>query len=177
MHRRTALSTIAGLAGAAAAPALAMYDPPPDKALVLAPGAWAGTLTYRDWTNPDKLVTLRCRLWVALTAPNALALYYVFDDGPGKTVYSYEKMTFDFPAATLLWTSGTAKPSAYTYRLGAVQAGSDDTRLAFERDVSTGVERHALALSQRTWLLEKTDVSAAGAATFRNRYELVRSVT
>jgi hypothetical protein len=173
MHRRTA---IAALAGAASAPALALYDPPPGAALALASGAWAGTLTYRDWRQPDKLVTLRCRLYVALTGPDALALYHVFDDGPGKTVYSYEKMVFDFPAATLQWTSGISKPDTQAHRLGAVQAGADAASITFERAADGGgVDRHTLMLSRRNWKLEKTEFPVSGAPVFRNRYELVRS--
>ncbi len=177
--RRSLLAALAGgLGSAATVPAFALYDPPPLTPLALAPGAWAGTLTYRDWSPPHKLVTLRCRLFVAPTAPDALALYYVFDDGPGKTVHSYEKMVFDFQAATLQWTSGTAKPVSHQHRLGAVQAGADTSSIPFERPTDGGgVDRHALLLSRRQWTLEKTEHPPAGAPVFRNRYEFVRIET
>jgi hypothetical protein len=172
MQRRTAL---AALAGAAAGPALALYDPPLAQALVWAPGTWAGTLTYRDWSQPDRLVTLRCRMFVAPTAPDAIALYYRFDDGPGKTVHGYDTMAFDFPAATLRWASGTAKPEVQQHQLSSVAAGADESRIGFERAAGAGVDRHTLQISRRGWLLEKTEFPASGAPVFRNRYELVRS--
>jgi hypothetical protein len=171
MQRRAAL---AALAGAAAGPALALYDPPLAQALAWAPGAWAGTLTYRDWSRPDKLVTLRCRMFVAATGPDAIALYCVFDDGPGKTVHGYDTMAFDIPAAVLRWTSGTAKPVVQQHRLDSVAAGADGSRIGFERAVDGGADRHTLQISRRAWLLEKTEFPATGAPVFRNRYELVR---
>lgn len=172
MLRRTALAALALLP---VARAHALYDPKPGVALALAPGAWRGSLTYRDWSNPEKLVTLPCTLAVALTNPDELALYYVFDDGPGKLVYSYDRMTFDFAAASLTWTSGTTTPNTSTYRLTEVMGSDDAASIRFERNVDARSERLRLELSKRTWTLTKVEVSGSAAETFRNKYELVRS--
>lgn len=170
--RRRAL--LAALCIAPTGRAFALYDPKPSAALALAPGAWRGSLTYRDWSNPDKLVTLPCTLAVALTGPEELALYYVFDDGPGKVVYSYDRMAFDFAAASLAWTSGTAKPTTSSYRVTEVLGGSDAASVRFERSVDARTERFRLSLTKRDWTLSKVEVAADGTETFRNRYEFVR---
>jgi hypothetical protein len=171
MQRRTTLTLLTGIV---AGPAFAMYDPKPNSALALAPGHWTGTLTYRDWSNPDKMVTLPCKMAVALTRPDELALYFVFNDGPGKTVYSYDRMSFDFDAQGLVWSSGTAKPSSTSYKLTSVRSDADATRLDFERTVEGRVDRYALAITKRSWSLSKVEVAASGLETFRNRYDLVR---
>lgn len=172
MLRRTFLAL---LAAAASGRAMALYDPGPNGALALAPGGWTGALTYRDWSNPDKLVTLPCTLAVALAAPNELVLYYVFNDGPGKTVYGYDRMTFDFGGATLVWTSGTAKPNVSQYRLTAVTDNVDGARVLFERKVDARLDKYTFELTRRTWSLAKVEVGAADAEVFRNKYELTRN--
>jgi hypothetical protein len=172
MRRRTALCLLALVTSGRA---LAMYDPKPSNALALAPGAWKGSLTYRDWSNPEKLVNLPCRLAVALTGPDELALYFVFDDGPGKVVYSYDRMSFDFGAASMVWVSGTSRPSTSQYRLASVRSSDEQAQLVFERNVEARVDRYTFELSRRTWSLGKTEVATSGVETFRNKYELVRS--
>ena len=88
--------------------AFALYDAKPEPTFAAIQGEWRGTLAYRDYNQtsqkaasasanaPEKMVTPNTTLFLALAAPNALTLHYVFDDGPGKTVYSYERMNFDF---------------------------------------------------------------------------------
>jgi hypothetical protein len=176
MQRRTALTAIAAFTSLTALPrAFAMYDPKPNGALVHAPGAWKGSLTYRDWTNPEKMVKLPCTMTAALTKPDELALYYVFDDGPGKIVYSYERMSFDFEAKRLVWVSGTAKPTTSQLTLSSVQTEGETTRMLFERAVDARTDKYVFELGKRSWSLSKAEVSAAGAETFRNKYEFTRS--
>lgn len=172
MQRRTLL-----IAGIAACPsvALALYDPKPNELLVPAAGAWKGSLTYRDWSRPDKLVTLPCRLAVSLLAPEELALYYVFDDGPGKIVYSYERMAFDFRAGTLRWASGIAKPEASEYTVTSAGPAAGGSEIRFERVVEERTDRYVFVLGASEMSLGKQEVSASGEQTFRNRYEFRRS--
>jgi hypothetical protein len=112
---------------------------------------------------------------VALTTPDELALSFVFNDGPGKTVYSYDRMSFDFAAERMLWSSGTTKPTSTQYRLSTVRSSDDEARLVFERAVDARVDRCALDLGRRTWSLAKVEVPQSGTETFRNKYELVRA--
>ena len=116
MHKRNLLLSLTALL---AKPALALYDPKPNAALLPALGAWRGTLVYADYQNPGKFVTLQARLVVSLADPDELSLYYVFDDGPGKTVYSYERMVFDLSKNELTWVCGVTKPNTSRYKITA----------------------------------------------------------
>lgn len=59
---------------ALAGPALALYDAKPDEALAASQGAWTGSLTYRDYSQPDRLVALPVKRFVALAGPDVLEL-------------------------------------------------------------------------------------------------------
>lgn len=72
-------------------------------------GEWLGTLTYRDYGN-NKLVTLPTRVFAERTGDAALALGFIYDDGPGKTVRSRELLTVD--PATRSWQTRTEGDSA-----------------------------------------------------------------
>jgi hypothetical protein len=52
--------------------AQALYDDKPAAVLSVAEGAWQGTLTYRDYSHPDRTETLPTVLFVALGAPGTL---------------------------------------------------------------------------------------------------------
>src|SRR5689334_6515706 len=62
-------------------------------------GSWTGTLEYRDYRS-DKRVTLPTTLVVSSPAAGALTFAYVYDDGPGKTVTSQERITIDAGKST-----------------------------------------------------------------------------
>jgi hypothetical protein len=172
MHKRTFLFTLATLA---TQPVLALYDPKPNGLLEGATGSWKGTLTYRDYQNPDKMVVLPTRLAVSMTSPDELALYYVFDDGPGKIVYSYERMRFDVPNAELIWVSGSAKPTSRSYRISSATTVDRTTKIAFEKSSDSGVDRYLFEISPRAWMLSKTEIKSSGGEALRSRYELVKN--
>lgn len=172
MHKRSFLFSLATLA---THPALAIYDPKPSGLLESAAGAWKGTLTYRDYQNPDKMVVLPMRLAVSMTSPDELALYYVFDDGPGKIVYSYERMLFNVPKAELVWRSGSTKPRSNTYRITAATTADRTSKVSFEKAGDSGVDRYSFEISQRAWTLSKAEVKSSGEETLRSRYELTKS--
>jgi hypothetical protein len=86
----------------AGTPALALYDPKPVEPLAQFEGAWIGSLTYKDYQDPTREVTLPTQMFVALAEPGKLALHYVYDDGPKKIVHSYEALSIDLAAKTAL---------------------------------------------------------------------------
>lgn len=180
MQRRTALTTAltstltATLTATLPGVARALYDPRPHPCLAAAVGAWAGTLTYLDWSRPDTRVTLPCQLSVSLAAPQELALFFEFDDGPGKRVYSYERMAFDFAAQLLVWSTGIAKPGTSQHRITRAEAGGEGSQIAFERAVDDRIDRHVLAVGPKTLAWSKTEHAASGTATLRNAYALQR---
>ena len=168
MQRRAILF---GLASSVAAPAFALYDPRPEDALSGVQGEWRGSLTYRDYREPKRMVTLPTRLFVALSAPSELVLHYVFDDGPSKTVFSYERMNFDFAGREVTWFSGQ-KASVCTL---TADSTSDRVRaLVFERNDGGETKRFTMTLSARALTLSEDEVSSAGIASFQNKYEFSR---
>ncbi len=65
-------------------------------------GSWAGTLEYRDFSEPagsTKRVKLPTWLTIEPT-PAGLAFHYTYDDGPGKTVTETETIQIDAATAT-----------------------------------------------------------------------------
>jgi hypothetical protein len=171
MHKRTFLFSLAALATQSAR---ALYDPKPNSLLEVAIGAWKGTLTYRDYQSPDKMVVLPTRLVVSMTGPDELALYYVFDDGPGKIVYSYERMFFNVPKGELIWLSGSAKPTSNTHRITAATTADRTSKLSFEKTADSGVDRYSFEISPRAWALSKVEVKSSGVETLRSKYELIK---
>jgi hypothetical protein len=171
MMRRTVLALCAG---ACVTPARALYDPPPDARLAAVQGEWVGTLTYRDYGVPDRKVTLATRLFVALGAADELILHYVFAEGPGKTVFSSERMQFDFPGAQLTWTTGIAERKVSAFRIVSVSTGEPGLRLVFERGEGGAIERFTMGLGARALSLDKDEVDVKGTSLMRNRYAFTR---
>jgi hypothetical protein len=171
MKRRAALLASMGLLPL---PGLALYDPKPAEGLSAVQGEWKGSLTYRDYSRPDRLVTLPTRLFVALSAPNELVFHYVFDDGPGKTVVSYEKMGFDFVAGQVSWDSGIKEKSTAVYGISfnATEVGVQS--IIFERKSDAGIDRYRMEISDRFLNLAKDEIRSDGTPQFRNRFEFKR---
>jgi hypothetical protein len=175
MQRRSLLLTLGGVL--LARPAMALYDARPDPLLAQAAGAWKGTLSYRDYQPPHDMVTLQTRLAIAPTAPRQLALYYMFDDGPGKTVYSYEQMTFDFEAKTIAWNTGGNPPQRDNHAITRVETVGATTHIAFARTHEGKPQRHELALSPVAWSLVAYEPGADGVELLRSRYDFTRAGT
>jgi hypothetical protein len=170
MQRRLALFGIASLFSG---PSLALYDPKPVEWLSAVQGEWRGSLTYRDYGEPKKMVTLPTRLFVALGSPTELVLHYIFDDGPGKTVYSYERMNFDLSHRQVNWLSG-GDGKAIAHSVVSQTASGDMRTIVFETQGEKELKRYTLETSTRSMRLGEEEVSSAGVAMFRNRYEFSR---
>lgn len=157
------------------APAHALYDPAPDAMLVQMQGQWQGTLTYSDYSEAGKQVTLPTRLYVAPASPDSLTLHYVFDDGQGKTVYSYESMRFDLARNEVTWRSGASEMSQNVSRIVSNVQDGDVRRLVFERMDEGKTLRYTLEMGADLMVLQRHEVGADGVAQFRNRYAFTRA--
>jgi len=115
MPRRATLALLSLLV--VALPALALYDLKPDATLAAIEGEWKGSLAYRDYGDPDRIVTLPTELFVTLGAPQELVMHYIYDDGPGKVVHSDESMRFDFEGGRVMWVSGVKERTESTGRI------------------------------------------------------------
>lgn len=157
--------------------AFALYDPKPDDAFAAAQGEWKGALTYRDYRKVEKMVTLPTKLFVALASPNELVMQYIFDDGPNKIVYSYERMKINLEKNQLTWATGIGEKPAALYRITASELARGVRKINFERnddkDEKT-ILRYSIEFGAAALKLEKSEVDAAGIATFRNKYEFSR---
>lgn len=153
---------------------LAQSDPVPNGALANIQGEWRGKLTYKNFSQPDRMVTLPTVLYVAFSGPDEVVLHFKFDDGPGKTVYSYESMRFEFEKKELIWTSGVAKKETTVNRIVSNSKDSDTQRIVFERDTEKGKNRNTLEIAPKTLSLQKVEIDPAGAKVLRNRFEFTR---
>ena len=157
-------------------PAHALYDPAPDALLVQMQGEWHGTLTYSDYSEAGKMVTLPTRVYIAPATPDSLTLHYVFDDGPGKTVYSYENMRFDLAGNAVTWRSGASETAQTRSRIVSSVQDGDVRRVMFERKDGEGRLRYTLEAGANLLVLQKDEIDSTGVAQFRNRYAFTRAV-
>ncbi|MFT7776497.1 hypothetical protein [Roseateles sp.] len=162
------------LATTAATDVFALYDPPPQELLRFIPGTWSGTLTYRDWSKPDRLVKLPCRVNASLMGPMSVSLSFLFDDGPSKQVYSYDRWLFDFAKREMVWVSGTDKEERSAYVIASASRTDAGNSITLTQPANGKVHRQQLVSSQQALQLTKVDVSGDGQEIFRNAYELRR---
>lgn len=177
MNRRHALRLIAGTSTVAALPlrpAWALDDPRPEPTLAVLLGEWRGSLTYRDDAKPDSMVTLPTRLFVSAVAPDEIALHFVYDDGPGKTVYGYERMRFEFASDTLLWISGAVEKRALVGRIVQTSGDATQTRYVVETTKDGALTRYTLDFAAGALTMQKDGIDSGGRATLRNRYAFTR---
>ena len=160
-----------------AAPAQALYDPPPEPAIAAVEGAWAGTLRYRDYQHPDHFETLPTRTTIVLSAPDTLTLHAIYDDGPGKTVHSYEQMTFNIKAHRLQWRYGLKADDTGSYDIVTNTSDTDCHRFTAERKESDskGLSRYTIALCPTQIEFVKFEIDAQGVSLERSRTVLSRA--
>jgi hypothetical protein len=158
----------------AALPAWGQHDPKPDEALAAVEGEWKGSLTYRDYSDPDRMVTLPTELFVTFGSPQELVMHYIYDDGPGKIVHSYETMSVDLAGGRVVWTSGIKERTETTGRVVSDSREGVSRRLVIESNDDGKVTRHTLELDADRFGMRKDEIDSAGKSSFRNRYEFRR---
>jgi hypothetical protein len=174
MNRRFAFGLLAAVTALASLPATAADDPRPDPVLASVLGEWRGSLTYRDYSRPDKTETLPTRLFVSMIAPDELALHFVYDDGPGKTVYGYQRLRFEFPSQTLVWISGAVERTALIGRIVSSTADGGVNRYVVDTTKDQALSRYTFEFGPKSFTLKKDEIDSAGQATNRNRYSFTR---
>src|SRR5436190_9658816 len=85
-------------------------------------GSWKGTLEYRDYQS-DKRVTLPTTLVISREAAGELTFAYVYDDGPGKTVTSKDRVTVDAARSTYRIQNGDGTYDGTFSATGLVEFG------------------------------------------------------
>ncbi|MEM9291618.1 MAG: hypothetical protein AAGD01_08055 [Acidobacteriota bacterium] len=188
-----------GLFGAASSHA--QYPPAPEPFFGALDGQWVGELSYQDYRNPDRRVTLPTTATVALAGPRSATLHFVFDDGiradgTRKIVHGYERWTLDEEGQELRWES-FGDEEVRSYRVlsfdekSAAELGTEGEatyRLVAERRVAQDdgffVERQELRLTATEVELSKFEATLSAdqldsleeRLTWRNGYLLRRAV-
>lgn len=143
-------------------------------------GRWAGTLEYRDYSEPATSVKrVKLPTWLTITsAEGALTFHYIYDDGPGKTITETSLIRIE-PAAshyTAMNESGKITESCAVAGLTDLQMGRGVLTLT-----GSGEENHA-QVSVRTTIrvgrnileITRETASPGQSFTFRHAYTLVR---
>jgi len=174
MFRRIVLLLMLGLPTRSA---FALYDATPDADLSTMQGEWRGELSYLDYSGSGKRVTLPTKVFVALAAPSRLVLHYVFDDGPGKTVYSYEQMSFDLARGSLQWKTGDSEKSLERFRILSSVHEAGRWKVVFVNDSKKEPHRYTLEVGSEDFSFQKEELQGSEPATLRNTYCLRRAAT
>jgi hypothetical protein len=140
-------------------------------------GTWSGTLEYRDYRS-DRRVTLPTTLVVTAAADGALEYVYTYDDGPGKTVVTRERVTINADAGTY-----RIQNAASNYDATFVGAGLRDfvsrgntvvlTGTGTENDVPVELRITIEATASALTMLRESR-RPGGEWLFRNRYAFTR---
>jgi hypothetical protein len=165
---------------AVSTPSYALYDPAPVASIAALEGTWRGTLQYRDYQPPFGKVSLPTQLYAALLSPNELALHYVYDDGPGKIIHSYDRLKIDLPVKVVTFTAAKAGDIIVA---NVVSSATVKGALEIIAEVETMKQkikftmRYTLRLSatEIEILKEESDAAAAGKFEFRSKYGFTRA--
>src|SRR5690349_7131768 len=135
-------------------------------------GSWLGTLEYRDYRS-DRRVTLPTALTVTARGTGLLEYAYVYDDGPGKTVRSTERVTIDTAASTYRVQNDEGYDATFAMTNGP--AANEGTATFILN--GTGTENDApvdlkitVTVSSRTLTMLRESKRAGEDWNFRNRY-------
>ena len=138
-------------------------------------GDWQGTLEYRDYAPPHGRVRLPTTLAVTPgDEPAAVVLTYTYDDGPGKTVTSVERLRVDPASGSVDWNDLAGRyqqqfritESTDGERLVLTMTGKDDGRPA---DI-----RVTLSIRAGRLIMLKETGPVGQPLQFRHEYQLTR---
>lgn len=134
-------------------------------------GRWSGTLDYRDYRN-DQRTTLPTVL-----DSDGLTLNWTFDDGPGKTVRSSERWSFDNAGQSLIITSGGKRTRYRISELTSVGDGKGVTLVLDGEATENGntvTARLILTKSGPKLRLTKMTRQVGELFLMRNSYDLTQ---
>lgn len=171
---RSATSGLLLCTGLLCAGVKAAHPPAPASDIALAAGSWQGQLVYNDYSSPGKMVTLPTQLHVALSNPNTLVLYFIYDDGPGKIVYGYEQIHIDQTGKRLQWQSSGDNNKTTDYQLTGVSQDAKGSHFTFSRPEQAMTIHYQMTISPTRFSLEKSEVTGTTAPVFRHSYQFDR---
>jgi hypothetical protein len=136
-------------------------------------GAWHGTLEYRDYRS-DGRVTLPTLL-TATPAADGVTLAYTYDDGPGKTVRSTERITIAADRSSYRIRNGDGTYDATFAATGLREFGAGSNTVVLmgkgtENDQPVDL-RITITLTAGTFSMRRESRLAGGDWRFRNEYQ------
>jgi hypothetical protein len=153
--------------------------PLPDLRRALA-GSWAGTLEYRDYSEPaTSIKRVKLPTWLEIEAATELRFRYVYDDGPSKTVFEKEVVRID-PVAEryqVLGEDGNLKDEYAIAGLGSLREGRGTLTLSGKgTENGKPVDARATIRIGRNILEIIRETAPRGQPlAFRHAYTLVRT--
>jgi hypothetical protein len=120
------------------------------------------------------MVTLPTKAYVSMLAPDELALHFVYDDGPGKTVYGYERLRFEFASDTLILVTGATERTALVGRIVATANEGGVRRYVVDTTKDRALTRYTFEFGPAAFTMKKDEIDASGKALNRNRYAFQR---
>jgi hypothetical protein len=140
-------------------------------------GKWTGALEYRDYRS-DQRVTLPTTLVISQDAPGVLTFEYVYDDGPGKTVRSQERITVDTEKSTYRVQNGDGTYDATFAATGVAEFGPGSPAVVLlGRGDENGVMvdlRTTIQLGPASLTMLRESRRPGEEWLFRNRYAFTR---
>jgi hypothetical protein len=140
-------------------------------------GNWSGTLEYRDYRS-DRRVTLPTKLVVESGDSGRLTFGYTYDDGPGKTVKSQERVSVDRERGTYRVQNqdGTYDATFEAPGLAVFGTASPTIVLAGKGDENGAPVdlRITLTVTASSFTMLRESRTAGGEWLFRNQYRLSR---
>ena len=141
-------------------------------------GRWVGTLGYKDYRRPDRRVTLPTTIEGTSAPGGGVALHFIYDDGPGKTVVDDDVFMLAADRRTLRW-SGVKDTVPATFRvLSLERTNAQGLRLVVERegedDNAPATLRETITIRGDTLGILKEVRPAGSPFSFRHQYALTR---
>ena len=157
----------------------AQSTPMPDLQRALA-GSWAGTLEYRDYSEPATSVKrVKLPTWLAIEAARELRFRYVYDDGPSKTVTELEVVRIDPVAARyqILGEDGKVKDEYSIAGLGSLREGRGTLTLSGPgTENGTPVDaRTTIRIGRNILEIVRETAPHGQPFVFRHAYTMVRT--
>lgn len=185
MRSRSALTArviaAAALTGTLAAWTSSTPKPPTRAELYKAlTGDWTGALEYKDYSRPDKRVTLPTKLRIQLAPDSsAVLMHFTYDDGPGKTVEDDDRFSADRAVATITWGGiKDSLPQRFTVREAPGSRGAGNIALILEGEGSDDNKpatiRETFEITGNTLHILKETRPTGGEFGFRHEYRFKR---
>jgi hypothetical protein len=141
-------------------------------------GHWVGTLEYKDYQNPDRREVLPTVIDGTAIKSGGVALHFIYDDGPGKTVLGDDRFIMTADARSLDWT-GAKESAPSIFRVLSLARDSEKgftmiVEQESEDDRAPATLRETLTFRGDSLTILKEVKPTGKAFSFRHQYKLAK---